>query len=309
MTRRAWVLMGVLAATWGASYMFIKVGLRDFGVGTIVAGRTALAALILIPVARHRGALHQLRGRHWPILGCALMQVALPFVLITVGEHWIPSALAGILVAGAPIFSALLTIKFQPEDRLSRTGLLGVGLGMVGVALLFGVDLSTDGQALLGGFMVLGAAFLYAAGAMFLRRTMGDVDPAATASATMGTSALLTAPIILFDIPDSAGLDAVSALLALGVLGTGLAFLLFYTLINELGAVRSSIVAYLAPGFSIVYGAVLLDESISVSTVIGLVLILAGSWLGANGKLPGGRARVSRSEPSRSTSPEPARVR
>src|SRR4051794_25684290 len=119
MTRRAWVLMGVLAATWGASYMFIKVGLRDFGVGTIVCGRTALAAAVLIPVARHQRALHLLRGRHWPILGCAVMQVALPFCLITVGEHWIPSALAGILVASAPIFSALLTIRFVPDDKLA----------------------------------------------------------------------------------------------------------------------------------------------------------------------------------------------
>lgn len=306
MTRRAWVFMGVLAATWGASYMFIKVGLRDFGVGTIVSGRTALAALVLLPVALHQGALGRLRGRGGPILACALLQVAVPFVLITVGEHWIPSALAGILVASAPIFTALLTIRFEPADRLSPAGMVGVAIGMVGVALLFGVDLSTDAQALLGGVMVLGAGFCYAAGSMVLKRTMSDVPAAATATATMATSALLTLPLVAFDPPTSAGADAIGAVLALGILGTGLAFLIFYTLINELGAARSSIVAYLAPGFSVGYGVALLGESITAGTIVGLVLILGGSWLGANGRMP---ARVSRSAPDRSSAPEPARAR
>jgi drug/metabolite transporter (DMT)-like permease len=298
--------MGLLAATWGASYMFIKVGLRDFGVGTIVCGRTALAALILIPVARHQGALHRLRGRGRPILACALTQVAVPFVLITVGEHWIPSALAAILVASAPIFAALLTIRFDHANRLSPTGLAGVGIGMIGVALLFGVDLSGDTMALVGGLMVLGAGFLYAAGSMILQRTMSDVPPAATASATMAVSALLTLPLVAFDLPSSADWDSVGAVLALGVLGTGLAFLVFYTLISELGTARASIVAYLAPGFSVGYGVALLGESITAGTIAGLTLILVGSWLGANGKLP---AAATRSGPSHSTAPAPVRAR
>lgn len=306
MTRRAWLLMGLLAATWGASYMFIKVGLRDFGVGTIVSGRTALAALVLIPVALHQNVLGQLRGRGGPILLCALTQVAVPFILITVGEHWIESALAGILVASAPIFVALLTIKFEPSDRLSPVGLAGIGIGMLGVAMLFGVDLSGDAMALVGGLMVLGAGFLYAAGSMILRRTMSDVAPAAAASATMAVSALLTLPLVAFDPPTSAGWDSLGAVVALGVLGTGLAFLIFYVLISELGASRASIVAYLAPGFSVGYGVALLGESITAGTIAGLVLILVGSWLGANGRLP---TRLSRSEPSRSTAPAPVRVR
>jgi drug/metabolite transporter (DMT)-like permease len=297
--------MGLLAATWGASYMFIKVGLRDFGVGTIVSGRTALAALVLIPVAIHQDALRKLKGRGVPILLCALTQVAVPFVLITVGEHWIESALAGILVASAPIFAALLTIRFEPADKLSPVGLAGVGVGMIGVALLFGVDLSGDAMALVGGLMVLGAGFLYAAGSMILKRTMSDVPAAATASATMAVSALLTLPLVAFDPPTSADWDSLGAVLALGILGTGLAFLIFYTLIQELGAARAAIVAYLAPGFAVGYGVALLGESITAGTIAGLVLILVGSWLGANGKLP----VSNRSEPSRSSAPAPVRAR
>lgn len=301
--------MGVLAATWGASYMFIKVGLRDFGVGTIVSGRTALAALVLLPVALRQGSFAQLRGRGRWVLLCAALQVAAPFLLITVGEHWIPSALAGILVASAPIFTALLTIRFEPDDRFSPTGLAGVGIGMIGVALLFGVDLSTDLQAIAGGLMVLGAGFCYAAGSMVLKRTMSDVPAAATASATMATSAVLTLPLVALDMPTSAGADALGAVAALGVLGTGLAFLIFYGLINDLGAARASIVAYLAPAFSVGYGVTLLGESITAGTIVGLVLILGGSWLGAHGHGAGRAPAVSRSGPSRSTAPEPARVR
>jgi drug/metabolite transporter (DMT)-like permease len=182
----------------------------------------------------------------------------------------------------------------------------GVGIGMIGVALLFGVDLSTDAKALAGGLMVLGAGFCYAAGSMTLKRTMSDVPAAATAAATMGTTALLTLPLVALDPPTHAGADALGAVLALGILGTGLAFLIFYTLINELGAARSSIVAYLAPAFSVGYGVALLDESITVGTVAGLVLILSGSWLGANGKVP---ARVNRSGPDHSSAPAPARAR
>jgi drug/metabolite transporter (DMT)-like permease len=155
---------------------------------------------------------------------------------------------------------------------------------------------------------------------MILKRTMSDVPPAATASATMATSALLTLPLVAFDVPNSADWDSVGSVIALGVLGTGLAFLIFYTLINELGPARASIVAYLAPGFSVGYGVALLGESITAGTIAGLVLILIGSWLGANGKLPMAKgdpppaespppAPPSRTVPSRSSAPAPVRAR
>jgi drug/metabolite transporter (DMT)-like permease len=154
--------------------------------------------------------------------------------------------------------------------------------------------------------MILVASAGYALGALYLKRRMQGVQPAAVAAATMGVSALLTLPVALADLPSAAGADSVSALLALGALGTGIAFLVFYTLIKEVGPARASIVAYLAPGFAVGYGVALLDESITAGTIAGLVLILAGSWLGAEGRLPG---RLSRSAPSRSSAPAPARAR
>lgn len=179
---------------------------------------------------------------------------------------------------------------------------MGLAVGMLGVALLFGVDLGGDRAAVLGGLMVLVAGLCYALGAIEIKRRMAGVDPSATAAATMATSALLTLPAALLTLPDGAGADSVGALLALGVLGTGLAFLVFYTLIAELGASRASLVAYLAPGFAVAYGVVALGEPVGPATIAGLVLVLAGSYVAAGG-------RVSRSGPSRSTAPAPARAR
>ncbi len=292
--------MAVLAATWGASYLFIKIGLRDFSAPFIVFARTALAALVLLPVALHRDALGALRGRGVAIFLLAIVQVVVPFLLITVGERWIPSALAGILVASAPIWTAALAFTaYAPTERPGRIATIGLLVGMAGVALLFGVDLGGDGLALVGGGMVLVAGLLYAMGAIEVKRRMSGVDPAATVAATMGVSAVLTLPAALLTLPDSAGADAIGATLALGVVGTGLAFLIFYGLIVDLGAQRASVVAYLAPGFAVLYGVLALDEAVTPGTFAGLALILGGSWLAASGRAPGGpRTPVTEDEDS-----------
>ncbi|UTI66475.1 DMT family transporter [Paraconexibacter antarcticus] len=304
MERRAWVFMGMLAATWGASYLFIKVGLRDLDAAQVVCVRTALAALVLAPVALRSGALPALRERKGSVVLIAAVQVIAPFLLISVGESHIDTALAGILVASAPIWTALLATRFDDAERSHGWGTVGVLVGILGVALLFGVDLSGDATALLAGAGILVAGLGYAAGGMLIKRRMAGVPPAGVAASTMTVSALVTLPLALIHPPTSLGLDAAASMLALGALGTGVAFLLFYTLIAELGPARASLVAYIAPGFAVVYGAVLLGEDITVGTVGGLVLILLGSWMGAEGRAPWQR-RVSRTAPSRSSAPEP----
>jgi drug/metabolite transporter (DMT)-like permease len=306
MNRRAWILMAVLAATWGASYLFIKVGLRDLDAAQVVFSRTALAALVLLPVALRTGAIPLLLERKAVVVGIALIQVVVPFLLISVGEAHVDSALAGILVASAPIFTALLAMRFDHAERSSGWGAAGVGVGILGVALLFGVDLSGDGTALLAGLGILGAGLCYAAGGMLIKAKMTGVAPAAVAASTMVVSAVVTLPLALVHPPTSLGLDAAASMLALGVLGTGLAFLIFYTLIADLGPRRASLVAYLAPGFAVVYGAALLDERITVATIGGLALILLGSWMGAEGRAPWKRGRVAAVDPVPEPSCEPA---
>ena len=287
MNRRHWTLLGILAALWGASYLFIKLGLEDFSPAWVVFLRTLLAALVLLPLALHRGALAGLRDRWGAILFLAAIQVAGPFLLISWGEEEISSSLAGILVASAPILTAFLAIWVDHSERPSPVGALGIGVGIVGVALLLGVDVGGDSAALLGGLAVLLASLGYAIGGFVLKARLKGTQPIGVVTSTMLTSALLTLPLALVTLPAEAPqLKAVAAMAALGVGGTGLAFVIFYGLIADLGPTRASIVAYIAPVFALFYGVAFLDEAFTLATVAGMLLILGGSRLAGEGKLP-----------------------
>jgi drug/metabolite transporter (DMT)-like permease len=296
--RRNWTLLLVLAALWGASYLFIKIGLDDLSPAAIVFSRTALAALVLLPLAIARGGMAPLWRRAPAVFALAAIQVAGPFLLISAGERHIDSSLAGILVASAPIFTAIFAIWIDSSERLSTTGVVGVAIGIVGVALLLGVDLGS-GSALGGGLMVVLASVGYALGGFGLKRYFTGYQPLALVAGTMSASALMTLPLMLLDTPAHVGLDTAGAMLALGLGGTGIAFVIYYTLNREIGPTRTSLVAYVAPVFAVVYGVTLLDESFTVTTAIGIVLIVGGSWLAA--KAP---ARVPAGQSTFVTAPE-----
>ena len=295
MSRRSIVLLLLLSAFWGASYLFIKVALEDvFSAWSIVSIRTALAALVLVPLAAHMGVLRSLRGRAGPIVVLSLVQVAGPLTLIGLGEEHIASSLTGILVATAPIFTFLLAFVLSGEQRDSGAALIGVVIGIVGVGMLLGIDAGGGTDALAGGLMVILAAFGYAVAAWYLKRNLAGVEPVATVAGTQAVAALVTLPLGLTHIPAAApGLDAVASLLTLGVVCTGIAFVIFHSLVASDGPSRASLVGYIAPVFSIFYGVTLLDESFTVATAAGLVLILGGSWLAAGGELPARRRDVA----------------
>ena len=287
MTRRAWIQLGFLSALWGASYLFIKVALEDVSPAVVVFARTSLAALVLLPFALRAGALAGVRDRLWPITVLAFVQIAAPFLLIAVGEEHLSSSLTGILVATAPIFTFLLAIRLDQEERVHGVGLFGVFLGIAGVVLLLGVDAGGGTAALAGGLMVILASLGYALGAFYLKRRLGGFQPIGLVTAAMVVSALMALPFAALTLPaDAPGLDALGSLAALGFLGTGLAFVIFYTLIGDVGPGKASLVAYLAPGFAVLYGVLLLDEGFGPATFAGLLMILGGSWLAAGGNLP-----------------------
>jgi len=272
--------MAVNAALWGSSYMFIEIALDDLSPAFLVWARVVLGALVLGPVALRLGAVRAARGQLGWLSLVAVVQVVAPFILIAVGQQSIPSSLAGILVASAPIFTSLCAGALLPGDRLAGRGIAGIGLGIAGVVLLFGVDLGSDGRdAVVGGLLVLLASAGYAVGSLVAKRHLEDVQPVGVAGGIMALSALMLLPVAPFVAPDAVGVDTAGALVALGAGGTGLAFLIFYTLNAEIGPSRASIVAYIAPGFSVLYGVTLLGEGFTVATAAGLVLILGGSWL------------------------------
>ena len=303
MDRRAWTLLLILGAIWGASYLFIKIGVRDLSPAMVAWARIALAAAVLVPLAHRSGALAAARGSGLGWLGLVgVVQVAGPFLLIAAAEEEIDSGLAGILVASAPLFTALLAIRVDQEERSSGWRLVGILLGLGGVAVLLGVDLNGSSSELLGGAAVLLAGLGYAVGGFLVKRRLAAVPPLGLAAWVMVASSVALLPAALATLPGSApGLGPVAAVSVLGVLGTGVAFAIFYDLMGSVGPARTFIVTYLAPGFAVAYGALFLDESVSLSTLAGLLLILGGSYLAAGGtaQSPERMRAGDRAEPAR----------
>ena len=295
-------MLGFVAALWGASYLFIKIAL-DGGLApaAIVFLRTSLAALVLAPFALHRRAFRGVRAVFGWIVVVAAIEVVAPFMLISGGEQWISSGLAGVLVASVPIFTALLAPFFDRAESPDRRGVIGIAAGLVGVAFILGVDLSGGGKALLGGVMVATAGLGYAIGGFIIKQRLGTIDTIGNVVATMAVSALMSLPFAALVVPSSAPTAGASAaLLVLGIGGTGIAFIVFYGLIARVGPARASLVTYIAPGFAVFYGVVLYGEALTIGAVVGLVLIVGGSWLA-------GRGRAEATEkPARTDSPVPA---
>jgi drug/metabolite transporter (DMT)-like permease len=283
--RRSLFALFAVGALWGASYLFIKIGL-DGGLtpAGVVFLRTALAAAALLPIAAHRGGLAGIRPVLPVVVLLAVVQVVLPFMLISGGEQWVSSGLAGVLVASVPIWVALLAPWFDRAESPTRRALAGIVVGLVGVGLVLGVDLGGGGRALLGGVMVVLAGLGYAVGGFMIKR-LSRIDAISMVASTMGIAAVLSLPVAALSAPPGLpDLAALAAMLALGVGGTGVAFILFYGLIAEVGPARASLVTYVAPAFAVFYGVVLYGESLTVATVTGLVLIVGGSWLAGRGR-------------------------
>jgi drug/metabolite transporter (DMT)-like permease len=301
MDRRSWLWLVLLAAIWGASYLLIKIGLRDLSPAMVAFGRIGLAALVLLPIAHAQGALRDLRGRLWLVVVVGAVQVAGPFWLIPEGEVHIPSALAGILVATTPLFTAVLAIGIDHEERSEGLRALGILVGFAGVVALFGLDLGGSGAAVLGGLAVVLASLGYSIGGFIVKHRFAQVRPLGLVAAVMAASALLLLlPALLTAPADAPAIGPLAAVAALGVAGTGIAFVIFYRLTATVGPARTMLVSNIAPGFAVIYGASLLGERITAATILGLALIVAGSWLAAEGRLPG----AAKAPPG--TAPRPA---
>ena len=288
-----------LAATWGASYLLIAVALETTTPATLTFFRFLPAAVLVALLAHFRGQLRSLRGRWTAVVVLAFVQQAAPMLLIAVGERRIPSGLAGTLVAATPLWGALLA-PLLGAPRPSRATWVGLIIGITGVALLLGV--STDGASVLGCLLVLLAAVGYAVGAAWTARRFPDVPRLGLLTGVLTASSLwLLLPVLLDPptrLPDGQG---VAAIAALGLGSTGLAFVLMYWLIAEVGPERTTLVTYLAPVFAVAYGTVLLDEELTALSVAGLALIVAGAWLA------GRRPRAAQAVPAQNGGP-PARL-
>ena len=271
-----------LAAIWGSSFMFIKVAVEELAPGEVVFGRVLVGTLALLPAVPFligwRPLFAELRARLGPLVVIALFNASIPFWLLAWSEKRLDSGLAAVLQASTPLFTALLAFGFSRSDRVTGARLLGVVVGFLGVVLLVGAQPSGD---VLSALAVLLTAFCYAASALYAGTRMADAPPIVTALGTLAIATLTTLPFGIAQAPgDAPGWKAIGSVIALGSLGLSVAYLLYFGLIAGAGAQYAVLVTYLVPALALGYGAVFLDEPITLSAVGGLLLILAGVALG-----------------------------
>ena len=294
MSTRGWALFAAASVIWGIPYLFIKIAVDELSPSVVAWSRLALAAAVLLPVAWKLGALRGLRER-WRILTVfAAVEMAVPWPLLGFGEVHISSSLAAILVATVPLFVALLATRFDHSERPTLTRFVGMLIGLAGVVALVGIDIGGKRDELLGALAILVVAFLYAIGPMIVKRRLSDVDPLGPVAASLGIAALLVTPLALATLPDSTpSADTFASIAVLGLVCSALGFLVFFRLIAEIGPGRATVITYINPVVALALGVVVLDESVTTGVVVGLLLILAGSWLSTDGRLPPGLAGLA----------------
>jgi drug/metabolite transporter (DMT)-like permease len=281
-SRRYLAMLIALALLWGASFLFIKVAVRELTPATLITGRLGLAALtlaLLVPFMVGTGeTVRQLR-RNWTwLVVVALVNTAIPFWLLSWGETRIDSGLASIIQASVPIFNALIAFVAFREVRVTGAPLLGVAIGFVGVALLVGAQ--PEGKVL-GALAVVGMAFCYGVGGLLTGRYLKPVRPVVVAFASTAIATLVWLPVGVAEAPSQMpGWKTIGSVVALGIPGTALAYLLFFGLVTGAGAAYASLVTYLIPPIALAYGAIFLDERFGAYALGGLALILAGVALG-----------------------------
>jgi drug/metabolite transporter (DMT)-like permease len=276
MRRNAFMLVA-LALIWGASFMFIKVADRQLEPSTLILGRLALAALTLAVFAP-RGTFAAVRENWRWLVVVGLVNTAIPFWLLSWGETRIQSGLASIIQAAVPIFNAALAFLFFRELRVTGTKLVGVAVGFVGVALLVGAQ--PHGK-LLGALAVVGMAFCYGAGGLLASRHLRAVPAHAVALGTSAVAAVVAAPAGIAQAPHVVpNWKTFGSIAMLAVVGTALAYLLFFAIISSAGSGYASLVTYLVPPVALAYGAVFLGEHFGATAFIALVIILGGVALG-----------------------------
>jgi drug/metabolite transporter (DMT)-like permease len=291
MTRKGWLLFTAMSVFWGIPYFFIKVAVRELDPAVVVFARVGIAAIVLLPIALQRKVLGQLRERWLAIVGLAFVQIIGPFLLISYGEQHIASSLTSLLIAIDPILIALFAMRFVPGERVNGPRLIGLLIGLGGVVTLLGLDVGGDQQKWLGAVLVLLAAIGYAAGALLIRHpTISAMPSLGVVAIECLTATIVLAPLAVTRFPGKTpDLGVLVSLLVLGLICTAAAYLTFFALIAEVGASRGAVITYVNPAVAVLLGVVLLREPLTTATIIGFLLIIAGSWLSTGGFLPGSR--------------------
>jgi drug/metabolite transporter (DMT)-like permease len=278
--RKALLLFVAASVIWGSSFLFIRVAVEHLPPSAVVLGRTALGAVFLVPLAARRRAFRGMRRVIVPVAIVTVLDMAAPTFLTAWGEQHISSSAAGILTATDPLFTAVLALWLIRSEAPGRKQFAGLVIGFAGVIALLGIDFRSSLVELAAAGAVLLSALGYAGAALVYRRWLADVP-------AVGVTALMTAiSSLAFLAPAAVNLprevppaSSIFALVTLGIINTGLAYWLFYLLIDQAGAATASVITYVMPVVALVLGVALLGEQLTIGAIAGLPLIGLGAWL------------------------------
>jgi len=278
MTSRGLVLFALMAVIWGIPYLFIKVAVAEITPATLVFARTAIAALLLLPIALARTDVRSVLARWRWVVAFAAIEIAIPWVLLGSAEQHLSSSLTGLLIAGVPLVGAVIAVVTGGTDRLGRTGVVGLLVGLAGVAAIVGGDFeAANATALLQvGLVVIG----YALGPAILARRLQGLPSITIMGLSLGLTAVLYTPIAALQWPTTTPSGAaILSVVILAVVCTAIAFLVFAALIGEIGPVRATVITYVNPAVAATLGVLILGETLTLGMVVGFILVIAGSVL------------------------------
>jgi len=280
MTWRVSAIFAALCIIWGLPYFFIKLAVAEVAPVGVAWARIALGAAVLLPVAWQRGTLPDVLRHKRAVCAFAFAELIGPFFLISQGEQWVSSSLTGILIATVPLMVIILAPLFGVHEALSRRRLVGLVLGFVGVVTLLGLDVVNGALGWIGAACVVLATVGYALGSLIVQRHLAGVDELGAVAASLVVATVVLFPPALLTAPGAVPSHLVlTSLVVLGVVCTAAALWLYFSLIAHLGAARAAIITYVNPAVAALLGVVVLHESFGLGSVLGLALILTGSWL------------------------------
>ena len=282
---RGWLLFAAMAVLWGIPYLFIKQAVDSYSPASVVAGRTLLGALILLPFALRQKSLRPAFARIGWVLAFGGIEMAGPFLLLGHAEQTLPSGLTGLLVATVPLFAALIAFTGGDRSVLKPVRMIGLVVGFVGVGIIVvGPGLAVGGTtALIAIGEVLLVAVCYATAPFIVARKLNGVPALGTITLSLAAVGLFYLPIAFLTQHEVPTTQSTVSLVALAVLCTAVAFIVFFALIDRVGPARAPLFTYVNPVIAILLGVIILGEQLTLGLLIGFPLVIAGCWLAATG--------------------------
>jgi len=295
MSRRNWMLFAAMCVVWGVPYLMIRVAVREVSPPTLVFARTALGALLLLPIAIRQNALRPVLRNWRPLLVYSAVEVAAPWLMLSDAETKLSSSLTGLLVAAVPLVGVAIARVQRTDDRVDAVRGLGLMLGIGGVVALLGLDV---GEVHVGPLIEVAITVVcYAVGPVIISRSLSDVPVMGVVVLSLAITSLGYLPAAALNVPNSLPANVIWSVIGLATICTAFAFVLFFALIAAIGPARATVITYVNPAVAVLLGVALLGEKFTTGMAVGFPLILLGSVLAA-------RKRESRADGS-ATAPTP----